>query len=66
MGKILEKTNETLENASIHPVILAVTQANAGWLYMFSRWSWFLPEIIFGKDACTMARIKVNEKLNKK
>lgn len=65
MPKIKDKLNESLEEARINPIIMAVNQANAGWLYMFSKWSWWLPEKIFGKDACTMARIKVNEKLNK-
>ena len=65
MSKILDKANEKLEDAAVNPIIVALTQANAGWLYLFGKWSWWLPEIIFGKDACTLARIKINQKLNK-
>jgi hypothetical protein len=62
--KLVDKVNEQLENTRVNPTYLMASQIAAAWLYIIFRVLWFIPEIIFGNDACTKARNKLNEKLN--
>ena len=66
LQKTIDKASNALEDQRVNPVIIAITQTLALIPYFSFKLQWFLSEIIFGKDACTIARNKLNSEFKNK
>ena len=66
LQKTIDKASNVLEEQRVNPIIIAITQTLALIPYFSFKLQWFLSELIFGKDACTIARNKLNSEFENK
>ena len=64
--KTIYKAEKVLEDARTNPLLLALIQTYAAWIYLSFKVQWNLSKWIFGEDACSIARNKLNSDFNEK
>ena len=67
LQKTIDRSNKALEEQRNNPLVMAIVQTLAVPIYLSFKLQWFLSSLLFGEDACTIARNKLNsDYLNKK
>lgn len=64
--KVIDKADQVLGDARSAPLILAFTQTLALLVYFPLKVLWFFSTILYGEDACTIARNKFNSEIDNK